>query len=233
MHMFGCSSAHQHEGRRQSDPADEPVVVNPVADHLLDAVVEPPRPKYPANCDGLEEDAPEQGHPTRSIEVHQLEDIDAVPCDHREAEEEHDDGHGKGELLPVGLQQLWPVVHQPGHQGLHAAELRVYAKSEEHHKEEAGPQGGGGDGEHHLGVDQEREAGARLDHIPHLDVLGVGHVAEDGEDDDGREEGGERVDAAHEYGVLVTVVVELVVASEGQKGANADSIREEDLSAAI
>lgn len=231
--MFGYVTTHQHEGRRQGDPADEPVVVNSVADHLLDAVIEPSRPKDPANRDGLEEDAPEQRHPTRSIEVHQLEDIDAVPCDHREAEEEHHNGHGEGELLPVGLQQLWPVVHQSSHQGLHAAELRVDAECEEHHKEKAGPQGGGGDGEHHLGVDQEREAGARLDHIPHLDLLGVGHVAEDGEDDDGREEGGERVDAAHEDGVLVAVVVELVVASEGQKGANTDSIREEDLSAAV
>ena len=231
--MFKCFSTHHHEGRRQGHPADEPVVVDPVANHLLNAVVEPSRPKDPANRDCLEEDTPEQRHSARSIEIHKLEDVDAVPCDHGEAEQEHHDGHGQGELLPVGLQQLWPVVHQPSHQGLHAAELRVNAKSEEHHKEEEGPERGGCDGEHHLWVDQERETRARLDHIPHLDLLGVGHVAEDGEDDDGREEGGERVDTAHEDGILVAVVVELVVASEGQKGADSDSIREEDLSAAV
>ena len=224
---------HHHEGGGQGDPAHEPVVVDPVTDHLLDAVVEPSRPKHPAYGDGLEEDAPEQRHPTGGIEVHQLKDVDAVASDHGEAEEEHHDGHGQGELLPVGLQQLGPVVHQPRHQGLHSTELRVNAQCQQHHEEKEGPEGGGGDGEHHLGVDEEGEPGTGLDHIPHIDLLGVSHVPEDGEDDDGREERGEGVDAAHEDGILVAVVVELVVASKGEKGANADSIREEDLSAAV
>ena len=59
------------------------------------------------------------------------------------------------------------------------------------------------------------------------------HVAQDGEDDGGREEAGEGVDGADDQGVPVAVVVELVVASKGQKSPNADSIRVEDLSASV
>ena len=42
----------------------------------------------------------------------------------------------------------------------------------------------------------------------------MSHEAEDGEDDGGREERGEGVDAADDDGVAVAVVVELVVAAE-------------------
>jgi len=61
----------------------------------------------------------------------------------------------------------------------------------------------------------------------------VGHVAEDGEDDGGREEAGEGVDGADEQGVPVAVVVELVVASQGKESTDADAIRVEDLSASV
>ena len=59
------------------------------------------------------------------------------------------------------------------------------------------------------------------------------HVAEDGEDDGGGKEACEGVDGADDEGVPVAVVVELVVASQGKKSADADSIRVEDLSASI
>ena len=131
------------------------------------------------------------------------------------------------------LQHLGPVVHQAGHQRLHPAELRVDTEGEQHDEEEEGPEGGGGDGQHHLRVNQESQAGPRLDHVVHHHSLGVRHVAQDGEDHHGGEEGGEGVDAADHDGVLVAVVVELVVAAQGQEGSNTNSVGEEDLSAAV
>ena len=61
----------------------------------------------------------------------------------------------------------------------------------------------------------------------------MGKMTEDGEDDGGGEEAGEGVDRADEEGVPVAVVVELVVAAQGQKSSNANSIRVEDLSASV
>ena len=230
--MWLCDT-HHHECGGEQHPADEPVVADPVPDHLLDAAVQPPRPEHPADGDGLEEDAPQQRHAAGRVEVHQLEDVDAVPGDHGQPQQEHEHRHAQGELLPVRLQGLGPVVHQPGHEALHAAELGVDAEGEQHDEEEEGPERGGRHGEHHLGVHQEGEPGPGLDHVPHLHPLGVRHVAQDGEDHHGGEEGGEGVDAADEDRVLVTVVVELVVAAQRQQSADTNSVGKEDLGASI
>ena len=131
------------------------------------------------------------------------------------------------------LQHIWPVVHQACHQRLHSAELGVNSQSQKHDKEEESPQRRWGNGQDNLRIDKEGETRARLDHISHLHTLGVGHVAEDGEDDHGGEEGGEGVDAADHDGVLVAVVVELVVAAQGQQGSNTNSVGKEDLSSSI
>ena len=100
-------------------------------------------------------------------------------------------------------------------------------------KEKEGPERGGGERQHHLRVHQERQPGARLDHVSYVNLLRVSHVAQDGEDHDGREEGGEGINAADEDGVLVAVMVELVVAPEGEEGPDANSVGEKDLSAAV
>ena len=71
-------SCYQHEGWGQQDPADVPVVAHPVADHLLNAAVEPLGPEDPADGDGLEEDAEEERHPAGRIEIHQLEHVDTT-----------------------------------------------------------------------------------------------------------------------------------------------------------
>ena len=157
----------------------------------------------------------------------------ADPCDHRQSQEAHEDGHEEGELLLVRSQSLWPVVHEARHQGLHAAELAVYAQGEQHHEEEPRPEGGGSQGQHHLRVDQEGQAGAALHHVPNVDTLGVGHVAEDGEDDGGREEAGEGVDGADDDGVPVAVLVELVVAAQSQEGPDSNPVGVEDLGASV
>lgn len=157
----------------------------------------------------------------------------AYPGDHGQPQQEHQDGHAQGELLPVRLQHLGPVVHQAGHERLHPAELRVDTEGQQHDEEEEGPEGRGGDSQDHLGVDEESQAGPGLDHVLHHHALGVSHVAQDGEDHHGREEGGEGVDAADHDGVLVAVVVELVVAAQGQESSDTNSVGEEDLSAAV
>ena len=112
----------------------------------------------------------------------------AYPGDHGQSQEEHQDGHAEGELLPVRLQHLGPVVHQAGHERLHPAELRVDTQGEQHDEEQEGPQGRRGDGQDHLGVDQEGQAGTGLDNIIDQHTFGVSHVAQDGEDHHGGEE---------------------------------------------
>ena len=56
------------------------------------------------------------------------------------------------------------------------------------------------------------------------------HVSQHGENDEPRHEAGDTVDGAGDDGVLVAVVVELVVAGQGQQGAKAGPEGEEDLS---
>lgn len=60
-------------------------------------------------------------------------------------------------------------------------------------------------------------------------ALHMRHVPEDGEDDESGQEAGQAVDAAGDDGVAIAVVVELVVAREGQQGAEAGAQREKDL----
>ena len=62
------------------------------------------------------------------VEVHELEEEDASLCAHGDAEGEHEDADGDGELAAVLEQILGPVVHDPGHQRLHVAELGVDSK---------------------------------------------------------------------------------------------------------
>ena len=130
-------------------------------------------------------------------------------------------------------QQLWPVVHKASHKCLCSSKLAVNAKGEQHDEKEAGPQRGGGKGEDDFRINEERQSRSTLHDVPNLNSFRVGHVAEDGEDDGGGEEACEGVDGADDQGVPVAVVVELVVASQGKKSANADSIRVEDLSAPV
>ena len=52
------------------------------------------------------------------------------PGDHGKPEKTHEDGHTEGELLPVGAQQLWPVVDKASHKCLSSSKLAVNAKGE-------------------------------------------------------------------------------------------------------
>jgi len=203
-----------HEGRGEEDPADEPIVADPVTNHFLNAAIEPPCPKHPTDGDSLEEDTPQQGQTTRSVEVHELEHVDTALCDHRQPEQAHEHSHPQGELLPVRSQELRPVVHQACHEGLHTGELGVQAQVQQHYEEQEGPERRRSNGKNNLRINQEGKGRSGLDNISNLNTLLVCHVAKYGEDNTGREDGGERVNAANKDGVTVGVVMELVVATK-------------------
>ena len=133
----------------------------------------------------------------------------------------------------MGPQRFRPVVDKASHERLSAGKLAVNAESEQHDEKESRPQGRRGEGEDDFRIDKEGQARSALHNVANFHPLRVSHVAEDGEDDRGGEEAGEGVDRADEEGVPVAVVVELVVAAQGKKSSNANSIRVEDLSASI
>ena len=239
----------QHEGRGQADPADQPVGREPVANHLFHTVVKVIRSEHPADGHSLEEDAPEQRESTGRVEVHQLENVHAAVGDHGKAEQEHEEDERHRELAAVGLQLLRPVVHQTRHlstqflckaretlhsyQWLHAGELSVEAEVEQHGEEEDRPKRRRGDGENNFRVDEEGEAGPRLHHLPHLHSFLVRHEAQDGEYDGGGKNGSKGVDTADEDCVLMAVVVELIIASQGEERPNSHAVREEDLGSTV
>ena len=76
--MWQKGSAHRHKSWGNPHPAIVEISTNLVSDHGLDALVHPLAPEAPTNSCSLEEHTPEQGHPTGSIEVHQLEDVDST-----------------------------------------------------------------------------------------------------------------------------------------------------------
>ena len=70
---------------------------------------------------------------------------------------------------------------------------------------------------------------SHLDHIGDREVGLVSHEAHDGEDDEAGEDAGGAVGEGDEDGVPVTVVGELVVASQGDQAAEAGAQGVEDL----
>ena len=155
------------------------------------------------------------------------------PGNHRQPHHAHEDSHAEGELLPVRPELLWPVVHQASHQRLHAGELCVQAKIEEHDEEEKSPERRRSNCKNYLRIHKEGKSRTRLDNFSHLHSLLVSHVAQDREDYTCREYGGEGVHTADKDGVTVAVVVKLVVTSKSQKRSNSYAIGEENLSSSI
>ena len=72
--------------------------------------------------------------------------------------------------------------------------LAVETEQYDHEEEQAGPHWGEGHGRHGLRVHDEHQTGTRRGDVPYQHVALVRHVAEEGEDDEAGEEGGERVD---------------------------------------
>lgn len=117
--------------------------------------------------------------------------------------------------------------------GFQPPEGAVQPQRDQHEEEDDGPEdrpGHGGDG---LGVDDEDEPRPLQPH--HLDalVLDVRHVPQNWEDDESGQEARQTIDAAGEDRVSVAVVVEFVVAREGQQRAETGTQREEDLGGGV
>ena len=152
---------------------------------------------------------------------------------HRQPQQAHEDSHAKGKLFPVWPELLWPVVHQAGHQRLHAGELCVQTKIEEHDEEEKSPERRRSNCKNNLRIHKESKSRTRLDNFSNLHSLLMSHIAQDREDYTGREYGGEGVHTANKDGITVTVVMKLVVTSQSKKRSNSYSIREENLGSSI
>ena len=99
-----------------------------MAGHLLYGPPEPLCPEDPGDGDRLPEADPEERHPAGGVEVHELEEEDPALGTHGQPSTETQDTDQDGELLPVGTEELGPVVHQTGDEGLHVTELAVHAK---------------------------------------------------------------------------------------------------------
>ena len=69
------ATTHHHDDGCEGDPAEVPEVVWPRADHLLDVAGELVGAVEPRHGDRLEEADPEQRHPGRRVEVHNLEQL--------------------------------------------------------------------------------------------------------------------------------------------------------------
>merc|ERR1719154_276709 len=66
-----------HEGRGEEHPADVPVPVHLVPNHLFYTTIKFLSTKYPTDGNGLEENTPEKGHTAGRVEIHQLKHIDS------------------------------------------------------------------------------------------------------------------------------------------------------------
>ena len=243
-----------HDGGAQELPAEIEEEGRLVSGHRLDRLPEPLGSEDPGDGDGLPEADPEQGHPAGRVEVHQLEDEDPALGAHRDAGSEAEEADQHGELLPVGTEQLRPVVNQSSHQRLHVTELTVHTQDlkfyhqsvsrrvitvhkegtdQQHDEEDRCPEERRREGEDELRVGEEDEAGAGPDDAVDGEVVDGGHVAEDGEHEDPGGEAGAGVDDAGDESVPVAVVVELVVGAQGRQGPGAHTVCEEYLCGSV
>lgn len=79
-------------------------------------------------------------------------------------------------------QGIGPVVDDPSHECLDVAELGVDTEHEQHDEENDCPEDGSGQTENEIGIREEHQAGAGVDHVMDRGLLDVRHVAEDRED---------------------------------------------------
>lgn len=120
--------------------------------------------------------------------------------DHAAGEEAQ---HREEEDPPL-LPSIWAAVHRLGDGADHRldeGELRAEAQCAEHGEEENGPEAADRHAADCLGVGDEGEAGALRHHVLHLGVHLVRHEADDAEDDEAGEDGGEAVADANVEGV--------------------------------
>lgn len=125
-------------------------------------------------------------------------------CAHGQSQGKHEDRDADGEDPPVLQKGLRPVVHNPGDQGLHVAELGVNTQDleyeyivelvifcspfliaiavrtyKQHDEEDDGPHYRAWEVENQIRVREEDQAGPGVDDVVDRRFLDVGHVAKD------------------------------------------------------
>ena len=165
--------------------------------------------------------------------VHQLQHVHPTLGDHEETTEVHEAADAEGQPLPVLPSQRRELVLKNGDDGLRGGELGAETKGEKHQEEEDGPEGRDGHPGHGLRISNERQSSSLGGNIFDRDAQLVGHVTDDAKDDKSSEEACDAIAHSHEQGISEDVVVELVVAGQGDHAAPGDAEREEDLDASV
>ena len=165
--------------------------------------------------------------------VHQLEHIHPTLCDHEESAEVHEAADAKGQPFPVFASQCWKLVLKDGDDCLCGGELCSKPEREKHQEEENRPERRDRHPRDGLRIGNERQSSTLGSNIFNLDAQFVGHVTDDAKDDKSGKEACDAVAHSHKQRISEDIVVELVVAGEGDHAAPGDAEGEEDLDAGI
>ena len=155
--------------------------------------------------------------------VHQLQHVHPTLGDHEEATEVHETADAEGQPLPVLPSQRRELVLKNSDDCLGGGELGAETKREKHQEEEDGPEGGDRHPGHGLRIGNERQSSSLGSNIFDRDAQFVGHVADDAKDDKSSKEACDAIAHSHEQGISEDVVVELVVAGQGDHAAPGDA----------
>jgi len=149
---------------------------------------------------------------SRSVVVKQSHDIHAALSAEGESDEKSSDRDAdeqKQRFVPEGSGKL---VHESGLNSSHSGDLCAETQSDQHGKKHDWPQLRDGQFSDQCWVEDKGQSGAISGNRIHRLVQLIGHVANDGEDDESSEYWSHAVEDGDQDGIKETVVVELVVA---------------------
>ena len=137
------------------------------------------------------------------------------------------------DIRPVIAPEFWELIQKNCDNSLRGRDLSSKAQQEQHEEEQNTPERGNWHLRHSLWVGYEGQPDPLGHHLVHGGVLEVGHVADDSEDDKPGKDTGHTVTTGHDDGVSEDVVVEVIVAGEGDHNSPGDSDGEEYLRTSI
>ena len=157
--------------------------------HILDVAKEAVEAVAPENGDLDEGDEDDR---VGATVVHQVEHQEPGAETAGEAAEKGDETGGDGDVVPV-LAKSGEVVDNGGDQRLPGGGDRGEGQERQHEEEHEGEERGQLHLGHRVGVGDEGETSARLDHVLHRHAVPLGQNTEDAKDNEAAEDGGERV----------------------------------------
>ena len=179
------------------------------------------------------EAAEDEGRVGGRVVVHQLKHVHPTLRDHEESAEVHEAAHAQGQPFPVLSPQCRKLVLEDGDNGLCGGELGAKPEGEKHQEEEYRPEWRDwhpGDG---LRIGNECQSSTLSGDFFNRDPQFMGHVTNDAKDDKSGKEACDAIAHSHEQGIPEDIVVELIVAGEGDHAAPGDAEGEEDLDAGV